>query len=92
MNLLRQSVNIKDPKGEAFQSDLAASCLKNKAQLDVGRTNSLLAMLADSKVSYSISASELEELETHIKNNVNEFVKGDLAATIACFIKLGHMP
>jgi hypothetical protein len=75
-----------------IQDEVLKSCLANKSALSVLHTNSLLISAADSRLDKSISEGDLREFEGHIKNNINEFLKADLATTIASLMKLGIMP
>lgn len=47
---------------------------------------------ADSKLEHKMTEADLQEFSKHISNNINEFLKADLATTIASLIKLGIMP
>ena len=75
-----------------IQDEVLKSCLANKSALSVLHTNSLLIAAADSKLDKLITEADLQEFQSHIKNNINEFLKADLATTIASLMKLGIMP
>lgn len=56
-----------------MQATIVASCLRNKAALDVANTSLLLTTVANSKLEQEtvlISTTDLKNLETHIKINL----------------------
>ena len=76
----------------SIQDQILISCIANKSALSVLHTNAILMAAADSKLEPKLTESDLQEFTKHISNNIHEFLKADLAATIASLIKLGIMP
>lgn len=56
--------------------------------------NGLLIHLSDSRLGIEeyFGEQELLKFEEHVNINFNEFMKTDLSATLAAFVKLGHIP
>jgi hypothetical protein len=50
------------------------SSMATKSSLSVTNTNHLLMAVADTKLSVSMTASDLQDLSSHISNNIHEFL------------------